>query len=260
MSSMEVESGVWLFEDNSNLFNQKLEQGDLLRIGNSAPYKYGIVVTADCDLENKKHSGIVTFVPLISVADAICSSLIHDLMSRREDECRSRLIKIFELDMVSGLPIRTQLLVALRQRGFLAEHDFASVFESDVLAALLCCALYPNPTLEQCKLISAFFGWDWPKTVDTFSQQISSRGDFLPLCHPALAVDDVSVAWLRGVNQCQISVVALKTSEETEEGKAALRIGKLKSPFIYRLTQMFGQVFSDIGLPNLPKIALDSGA
>ncbi|MNL80928.1 hypothetical protein D3C87_2078990 [compost metagenome] len=47
-----------------------------------------------------------------------------------------------------------------------------------------------------------------------------------------------------------ISEVAIRTSEIGD--RSGERMARLDSPYRYRLTQLMAQVFSDIGLPNIP--------
>lgn len=238
----------------------KLGQGDLLRFGAKEPYTYGVVVTADCDLDKKKHSRIVTYVSLISSADVICESLIHDLVSRREGDCAKILCKHFKLSKDSPLSTQTQVLAILKGNGFAVDCSVSDDVDCHTLLALVYCGYYSRPTIAQCKAILSLLGVTWADAAKNFSNQIASRGDFLTLSSPPHADSGIAIAWLRAVKQCQISAIALRTSEAQEEGKVALRIAKLKSPFVYRLTQMLGQVFSDIGLPDLPKVAIDGEA
>jgi hypothetical protein len=79
MSDRESESeGVWILYESVNS-GDVLRQGDLIKFARQdKPPSYGIVVTADCDLDNRKHSRLVTLVPLLSAEQIVCQCLAFD--------------------------------------------------------------------------------------------------------------------------------------------------------------------------------------
>jgi hypothetical protein len=104
-------------------------------------------------------------------------------------------------------------------------------------------------TIADIRLVIESVDVSWPKTLTKFEQQIGSRGDLLRLVKPPLTSDIVCIAWLRAMWQEQVSEIALRTSEVGS--RKGVRVAQLNSPYRYRLTQMLGQVFADIGLPDL---------
>lgn len=243
----DVDEGIWdLYEavDSGDV----LRQGDLIKFsGGKLPPSYGIVVTADCDLDNKKHSRLVTLVPLLSVQEIVCKCLAFDVFEAQKEAlqqyCRTQL----GIEEPPGTAVFLGKLKAFVREGGLqnatVEAAARAVTHADLVVSI--------PVLRS---ILCAAGISWPKTVERFGKQIESRGDILRLVQPPLIEERVSVAWLRAMWQERVSDIALRTSEAP--GRTGLRVAQLGSPFRYRLTQMLGQVFADIGLPNVPSSAL----
>ena len=110
--------------------------------------------------------------------------------------------------------------------------------------------------ISDIKSIIDLQGMNWNKAMQRFKNQISSRGDMLLLAKPPFVTDTPQIAWLRAIWQERIADVAIRTSEEM--GARGIRIAQLKPPFRYRLTQMLGAVFADIGLPDLSRDLFDN--
>ncbi|NOT88856.1 MAG: hypothetical protein HOP03_11815 [Lysobacter sp.] len=219
-----------------------LQQGDLIKFSKEGVIdRYGIVVTADCDLDKRKHSRLVTLVPLLSVEDVICQCLSFDAFehysSKLKDFCRISL-------GIDVSPTDGQFLPKVRLR--LMANDIAD--ENAKLAAKIIVHAPFEMTVSRLRSILDAAGVDWPKVIDRLRNQIKTRGDLLLLSRPPLTMTDAQIAWLRPMWQEQVSSIALRTSESAS--RTGLRVAQLNSPFRYRLTQMLGQVFSDIGLPN----------
>jgi hypothetical protein len=58
------------------------------------------------------------------------------------------------------------------------------------------------------------------------------------------------VAYLRLVREIRGDEIALKHADLRSSSVRAKRIARLTSPYIYRLTQQLGDVFSSVGLPT----------
>jgi len=78
--------GGWIL-DKTIVPGAKLTQGDLIKFeGEEDPLKRaGIVVTADCDLERKRHARLVTLIPVVTV-DVIMEYylLLEDCENKKE--------------------------------------------------------------------------------------------------------------------------------------------------------------------------------
>jgi len=233
---------VWrLYEDVAP--GDTLQQGDLIRFAaGQTPVHYGIVVTGDCDLDNRKHSRLVTLVPLLTVEQIICNCLAYDVLEKKSQElrqfCKEKLLIHEETN--------DSQFIALVKARVIAKD----ISEPDVeVVAKATCYGRSDLTLSEVKIIVETAGRQWKKTMEVFENQIKSRGDLLLLCPPPLIEEKPTVAWLRAIWQEQQDAIAIRTSEATE--RKGLRVAQLRSPFRYRLTQMLGQVFADIGLPKI---------
>lgn len=245
----DVDEDIWdLYEAVGS--EDVLRQGDLIKFSNEElPPFYGIVVTADCDLDNKKHSRLVTLVPLLSVQEIICRCLALDTFEVQKDALQQYCRRQLGIEDPPNTAVFLGKLKALIREGGIedatVEAAARAVTHSDLIVSI--------PVLRTM-LCAA--GISWPKTVERFAKQIESRGDILRLVQPPLIEERISVVWLRAMWQERVSDIALRTSEAF--GRTGLRVAQLGSPFRYRLTQMLGQVFADIGLPNVPSGALDT--
>ncbi len=220
-----------------------LQQGDLIKFSHpEAAVRYGIVVTADCDLDRRKHSRLVTLVPLLTVEEVICSCLAHDAFEHHRalllQFCR-RELSIEEAATDSRFMGK---LKALLREGSVSEKTVR------IAASVVTHAEQPI-SIADIRLVLEAVGVTWKNTLDRFRKQIDSRGDLLRLTKPPLIDESVTIVWLRSMWQERVSSIAIRTSEAS--GHSGIRVAKLGSPFRYRLTQMLGQVFSDIGLPDL---------
>jgi hypothetical protein len=221
-----------------------LQQGDLIKFSpNSMPSYYGIVVTADCDLDKRKHSRLVTLVPLLSVDDIVCSCLAFDAIENHAEAIQQFCRRSLNIeDPPSSASFMGKLKSLLR--GGLVENETVQIAVKALAHEEL------KFSVSDLKLVLEASGVSWVKALDRFRKQIESRGDLLRLTNPPLTNDKVSIAWLRSIWQERISSIAIRTSEQ--EGRDGIRVAQLNSPFRYRLTQMLSQVFSDIGLPDIP--------
>ncbi len=227
----------------------KLNQGDLIRFGEgNGPAAWGVVVTADCDLENRKHSRLVTLVPLLSTQQLVCRCLAFDFVEYKIEAMSQKCRTSFEISVQTNDPAFQSELKAGLLEGKVAA-------ELDLLLARLVCREDIEVSAATFKEIVEHAGLGWTTCLKRFEDQIMSRGDMLVLEEPPFKNDGEFVAWLRGIWQEQISNIAVAMSQS--DGRRGVRVAQLKSPYRYRLTQMLGQVFSDIGLPSRPKTVID---
>ncbi len=227
-----------------------LQQGDLIKFSKkNCQDSYGIVVTADCDLDKKKHSRLVTLVPLLSVEEIICRCLSFDAFEnyglKLQEFCKQSLtIDVAVEDSQFLAKIKSRLLI----------NDIKD--RNVELAARVLVHEHIDLTISDMRLILESSGVPWAKVIDRLRNQIKARGDLLVLSSPPLTGAAASIAWLRSMWQEQVSSIALRTSESAS--RVGLRVAQLNSPFRYRLTQMLGQVFSDIGLPDISTASVDA--
>jgi len=224
-----------------------LQQGDLIKFtSEDRAYDFGVVVTADCDLDKRKHSRLVTLVPLMSVDAVICKCLALDYFELQGDALKSICRKQYSIEE------------SITDSSFLGKLKSKLVEEPAVLPEVSAAAravlhMEQKVDMTTVKGIVQLLRHDWSKQIEKFKSQMESRGDILMLTVPFLISSKESVVWMRGLWQQPVSQIALRTSEEGSRN--SIRVAQLGSPYRYRLTQMLGQVFSDIGLPNISKEA-----
>jgi len=221
-----------------------LTQGDLIKFeGAEDPLRQvGIVVTADCDLERKKHARLVTLIPVVSVTVLLEKYLLPEDCEKKRDQIEAYVLKAFEVDREQEAALRNAVLKEkLTTTPELTEAQIvAGKFVADQLDEI---------SISEYKALMEAIQ-NSVKKADALSKQILSRGDLLILPNlKELGLND-DIAWVRHIWQVPISDIAIRTSELSS--RSGERIARLDSPFRYRLTQLLAQVFSDIGLPDIP--------
>jgi hypothetical protein len=224
--------------------NAQLRQGDLIAFQTEDKLrKYGVVVTADCDLENKKHARLITVVPIVELVDVVECYLLLERCERSRANISSFVIKAFSLSGGLSLP---EELDELRQ--ILLERSTDPTAATMCLAARILLHEVDRLSVGEFHAVCTAAGLRAGKLDEQLAQQIQQKGDILIL--PTLKSLGISadIAWVRQVWQVALKDIVFRTSE-VREGRGQ-RVARLDSPYRYRLTQLMSQVFSDIGLPN----------
>lgn len=222
-----------------------LKQGDLIKFENQTDpiRKAGIVVTADCDLELKKHAKLVTLIPVVPIKVILENYLLPEDCEKKRIQIESYAFKAFEIEKDPELETRK---ATLREK---IKNLPSTPKTPEIIAALFTIDNIDYIPIAEYKLLMETINSGIKKPSE-LSKQISSRGDILVLPTPEKLGVNGGVAWVRNIWQEQLSSIAIRTSEvNVKQGE---RVARLDSPFRYRLTQLMAQVFSDIGLPNIP--------
>lgn len=239
----QIES-VWItLESPAN----RVSQGDLFYFEDEDSSKrYGIVVTADCDLTKRKHSKLVSFVPLLSLEEALTDCLYIDHLEKIRTQIGIMLHEKLQADVVPTDPAFSATIDAIIRDREEVPHEILAA--ADVY-------LHRSESIstQEFTNILALLKNSPKKAFVRFEQQINSRGDIILLTRPPLVAHDVRIAWLRRVWQVSIGTLALRTSEFVPNSNQGQHVARLASPFKYRLTQQFAQVFSDIGTPDVSR-------
>lgn len=226
--------------------NASLKQGDLIRFSqddekNKDPLKLlGIVVTADCDLKNKKHAKVVTMVPVVDVKTLMENYLLPEDCEKKRGQIESFAFKKFEIERQPD---------PTTNKAMLAEKILTNASNNSIefIAAKFTIDELPTISVKDYKqLMAAVSGG--VKSPTSLKQQISDRGDILVLPPPKEFTMTGNIAWLRHIWQAPLNTIAIRTSEI--KNRTGERVARLNSPYRYRLTQLMAQVFSDIGLPD----------
>ncbi len=233
---------VWLLLEAPE---KRVTQGDLFYFEDAEPTRrYGIVVTADCDLENRKHSRLVSLVPLLDLESILSSCLYIDYLEKNRSQIGKFLGDILKISWQSAGPSFDAGVEAVMRESYDVEDYIKEAAD-----------VYLNKADSVSK--SAFIkiieslGHQPKNAYSKFEQQVRSRGDIMLLDRPALVFDDVKIVWLRQIWQVSLGSLALRNSRYKAGSGHGQHVARLASPFKYRLTQQFGQVFSDIGGPDI---------
>lgn len=236
----------WIL-DEKVMPNQNLTQGDLIVFsGEKNPLRQaGVVVTADCDLEKRKHGRLVTLVPVVSVHALLEYYLLIEACEKLRKQifefaCKKLSIEASEEDAVSIAELRMKV-------DELRESEPASAC---VLAADFILHRVERLTAEQYQQLMTAIG-SKAKAASSMEDQIKKKGDIVVLPSPKALGVEGDIAWVRHIWQVSLGKIAMKTSDVNEN--VGERVARLESPFRYRVAQIMGQVFSDIGLPDVER-------
>lgn len=254
-----------------------VRQGDIIRFldpGEDVWRQLGIVVTADCDIVQQKHRGLLTYVPILSVRDYLTLSYlpraIRKSMKGLKDRCL-KLIRTIQADRrpESPEPIPEETALAWLERSGpagvlqgLAVEPAENAY-SDYHALLLRleatrAAITGGSFDEQARtLISlrAEQSKNASKAADKLAADIERHLAQLP--GDALFIGTVEdnrasghVAYLRILREITEPEIAIRPSQLSDAETTAQRVARLRAPYRYRLTQQLGEVFAAIGLPK----------
>lgn len=240
----------WLL-DEFVLPGARLHQGDLIKFeGETTPLrKAGIVVTADCDLENKKHAKLVTLVPVVTVRDLLENYLLPEDCEKKRSEIETYAFRNFGIASFQ----EPETMKALLAEKIATPSALGN--EAAMIAAKVVTEQITSLSVSEYKSLMEAMN-KTPKKAEDLTRQIGDRGDLMILPDPSKLGISGNIAWVRHIWQSSLSSIALRTSEISS--KPGERIARLDSPYRYRLTQLMAQVFSDIGLPNV-KHAIKEG-
>ncbi|MFQ2384337.1 hypothetical protein [Aeromonas dhakensis] len=222
-----------------------LKQGDLIKFTDEKDplRKVGIVVTADCDLNNKKHANLVTLIPVVTVKDIMENYLLLEDCDKKKEQIENYAFKALRIEKQSEIEINQALL-----RSSIESMSSSDISESILTAVRIVTDQVTSISISEYKDLMDALGIS-TKKADALSTQIKTRGDLLILPSPEKLGVINNIAWVRQIWQVPLTSIALRTSETSS--RKGEKIARLESPFRYRLTQLMAQVFSDIGLPDV---------
>lgn len=238
-----MENSCWLIDDGSALGNE-LQQGDLIAFETDDRLKkFGIVITADCDLAQRKHARLVTVVSLIEIQDVIEYYLLLEYCEKQRPAITKFVQKKFGITINFSTPEATVLL----QQAVLSTSGDSSM-KIPILGAKILLHEVDHLPIQDFYDLMKNINISLNNFHDRLTQQLQGKGDLLVLSK----IDGLSscpkIAWVRQIWQIQLKDIVFKNSQTTPT--KGQRIARLESPYRYRLTQLMGQVFSDIGLPD----------
>lgn len=207
---MPVEMGArfqgWILDDVV-LPNARIRQGDLVRFegATDALRKLAIVVTADCDLEQKKHARTLTLVPVVAVTTIIEQYLIPDDCEKKKNLIENFAFSRFSIPAEQDDDVKYALLREKAAQGSDATSALA------IASAFLLHDVDRIPLSSYNTLMSAMKVG--AKKIESFKDQLRSRGDLLILPEATALGIKGHIAWVRQLWQTSASDVALRTSE-----------------------------------------------
>ena len=254
--------------------SRMIRQGDVFQWEDrSTPWRqYGVVVTGDCDIVQDKNAGIVSYVPVLPlheywrvitvpkkieryardkflprVRDCIRSlqrKYCADYPIALSDDAISALVSSSSGDRVMevlSVPLGGRAAPLRAVQAFGAFLNFESLQTLQQLVALL----------AELRGVVGATSANASKILEELSESVGELpGDALFLSTVAPGVNEGYVAYLRMVRELNATSLAFVPKDLQRPSVVARRLAKLRSPYIYRLTQQLAQVFSDIGLPH----------
>lgn len=246
MSEQSAQFDGWEL-DRKVLPNPQLRQGDLIAFQKAERLQqFGLVVTADCDLTQRKHARMVTLVSVVELVDIVECYLLPELCERKRSQIEAYLSKTFSLRLSLDLPEGRDEL-----KSQAANSTANAALAGACLAAKTILQDVERLTYADYKLVMESAGMQVGQLDERLSQQVQNKGDLLVLPKLDRLEIKADIAWVRHVWQVPLRQIVFRTSE-LQDGFGQ-RVARLSSPFRYRLTQLMSQVFSDIGLPNIPR-------
>jgi hypothetical protein len=259
--------------------SQPVRQGDVLSaIGQEDRWhELLVVLTADCDLARSKHGGALSCVPLLSHTDYLLIFKYENL----RDSVSGRLIKQLLETYTNGTILAEPPRISHSRMGeWITEVDIASIISAlklegqsasqfaelaEVVRRLTTATPGSITVASQLLAEAKHLLGDvktFEKAITSVAAEFASTLRTLP--GDALFLNQVSpehtygyVAYLRRIIEVTDNLVVRSASRIPHDARY-LRISRLRSPYIYALSQQFASVFSAIGLPTEYEIARGS--
>ena len=252
-----------------------LGQGDLLRPLEPSKDPWEgvlIVVTADCDLARYKHAGRLSCVPVLPTDIYLAIFYIPKRIEKIRNELGQRLAKLMREAQSDHLAEFTQPISIDRATQWVLQSDPDRICETLKLSPTerdtflpvtqvyrSCAEAASRPLAEQCDiycLAAEILHKPGNTARKNLANDLASYLKQLPgdamFLNCLLDDDDAGtgyVVYLRVLRELRENAVALRSSSRSYEISHE-RIGRLKPPYLYHLTQRLGAVFSSIGLPD----------
>jgi len=277
-SALDVSLKVAALEECRELaIPEKTRQGDVLQWIDPAVdevwRRFGVVVTADCDIAWRKHRGIVSYCPILTLDNYLQLFWFPEQLRRHEERLSATLhADIVQLQkeysdltepvsageipswledrgpqgVVEDLKVPDGKRQALLQRLELYQRVARAKSSQDVNEQVAAMAFAKAGSLR------AEDGRKREQDVWKDFQGHKLPGDWFFLTRLPGGHDGGFIVYLRRIQEIPENQIAIEP--DTERNKpgtvTARRLGRMNSPFLYRLTQQLAAVFADIGLPQ----------
>ena len=234
------------------------------------PWKQvGIIVTADCDLAQGKHGAFLSYVPLLRATDYLRLFVLPQILEKslrpKVDELHAKLAMIQQaLQPAHPQPISPEVLrswlTELGTSAVLTELGMPQGAQRDRASELFSLVEHAWLALKTSTFDSLFAAavavrggteTHAQKVRDQLREKLRSLpGDAFYLTSLPEIDDFGFIAYLRLVREISASAIAIRYTDTRRSDVKAIRFAKLTAPYLYRLTQQLGEVFSSIGLPT----------
>jgi hypothetical protein len=252
-----------------------LRQGDIFTWvdrGRERPWRtFGIVITADCDLQQEKTNGQLSYLPILTFEDYIWtfwrvekfSPVFHRLQKKAVDRLNSVLTRLKTdqkaISEEAGLAwiSRTESEALAKEIGLKdvgQTKDFCAIIENYKLVERLLGTSEPDMNLlNSCHAISR--GAAPSSDYSGLSRDVQSKISSLP--GDVFFISGVEgyesfglFVMLRHITQCKVDDVAIRPEDLRWGNASARRIARVNAPYKFALAQNMARVFLDIGLPS----------
>lgn len=251
----------------------EIQQGDVFAWENPAgqPYgRYGVIITADCDLALRKHRGVLSYLPILDMGEytlkmwapktfsAPLETALNTLVIRINKQ-RAKLkpeIGEFSNEALFSWIDRSGISAVIETIG-ITDRGLIKQFE-DMMEHLRKLQILVDGASADMELLKSCYMREYLKSSSDFhgalikdvKKDISGLpGDIFFLSHIEKSEASGYFVLLRYVSQCTTETVG-RSMIDMRNGAQARRIARIRAPYLYALTQQLGRVFSDIGLPD----------
>jgi hypothetical protein len=262
-------------ECNEITDSQPLRQGDVfkwLQLGDDPWSQFGIVVTADCDIAQEKHVGILSYVPLLRLKDYLRLFYLPRRVERAMAPLSEEVNRAIQELQIVNRPDFPEPLSEAAIEAWIQSSEPGEIADSLkaaegrdrewLLRALGITKEYHHASQE--------LGFDTQFDVIVRIRELRSKskqparqaiwseihGHVRSLPGDAFFIGVLDrerregyVAYLRLLREIRHTEIAIRQTDFRSSDVRSQRIARLGSPYIYRLTQQLGDVFSAIGLP-----------
>lgn len=257
---------------------QKLHQGDIIRIhdsGNSNHPTLGVIINADCDLENDKLDGVIAYLPVYKFRDYLIKFWIENYVNQKRANSLSNLTKICKLsssneegDLLEWLSTESPETVAEKLSISLSlKPKIAENVRSELITVHKCL----SPDYSNLEILTYFCEREKPKHMETARKMVAdakkNMGDGHFFMSEIVGEEEIGfVIRMRRIYtidaaQCYSSM-AEQRAKASGIGVSAGRIARLTPLYQFKVAQLFANQFSRIGLPNemtqLSELAVES--
>jgi hypothetical protein len=252
-------------------------QGDIFErlTGSEDPWgRFGVVVTASCDIAQEKHRGILSYVPILPITDYLRLFYLPKLLERGLRPLAEELTREIHEYQAKNLPEFPQPLseqaslewvqqgganeiaADLRITGEKARAKFTELLGDYLIVRR---ALESQAFQQQLEALARMRARQSKLDLDRAQENVRKdmqqaletlAGDCFFIGCIGTRNRSGYVAYLRLIREIQHDQIAIKHTDLHEKAALAQRIARLQSPYIYRLTQQLVDVFASIGLPD----------